>query len=825
VTKPREIATPRIDLSPTQLAFVNSKAIVNVLYSNTGEGKSARAGTKIIMFDGSTKNVEDLECGDLLMGDDSTPRKISRLATGLDQMFEIIPVKGESFVVNGGHILALKRTRMVRNIYKFGNDFKAGEIVHITVNDFLSKSSRFKHIHKLYRVGVEFPERKLPIPPYLAGIWLGDGTRIFPEITSADHEIVSYLKETAKNFNLRLVENKSTGSVKCKKYRFSGENSNKRQNRLLNFINDFTLNVKKHIPLIYKANSRRNRLELLAGLIDTDGWLNHQGYQIIQKEKQLAEDIAFVARSLGLAAYVKPRIKKIRSIGFSGTYYHVMISGDCSEIPVRINRKKCSPRKQKKDVLVTGIKEVRPIGIEKYYGFVVDRNHHFLFGDFTVTHNTFAAIIDCMTHARNQGVPIRGAIVRDTHQNIKTSTVPSIEKVLLPNFGPKSYLFKDDFKLLTIFSNPRVVLDLFGIDDPTSLGKLQGPEYAWIMLEEPAPIAGAGRTNAGLSEDVFNAALVRCTRQEGTVGRLVVTMNPADEDHWTYRRFFEDPAVDPDNPLITRKVFRIKPGENIHVSELSRQAVRSAYKNDPASFLRYAKGEFAPVYRGKKVTPEFDPKGHVHESPLVPAQGLVGFRMWDGYSNPCVHMGQITQTGRAVFIDTHMVENSDIRVLIETKVLPSMGSPKWKDKCKSWRDIGDISMMTPDQSNKQESAGKVVETQLHTVFERGPSRWEIMKIGLGHALRLKNEIGLHMVVINPEDRQLIKALDGAWSYKTDPSGNITSTIPQKDKWSHIGDAFANGVNVLFPSNEIKVDKEKFKKQRQQMIERAQSYST
>jgi hypothetical protein len=438
---------------------------------------------------------------------------------------------------------------------------------------------------------------------------------------------------------------------------------------------------------------------------------------------------------------------------------------------------------------------------------------------------TYAAIFDSIAHAKNQGVPIRGAIVRDTHQNIKTSTVPSIEKALLPKLGPKSYLFKDDFKLLTIFSIPRVTLDLFGIDDPTSLGKLQGPEYAWIMLEEPAPIAGAGRTNAGLSEDVFNAALVRCTRQEGTIGRLVVTMNPADEDHWTYRRFFEDPDIDPDNPLITKKVFRIKPGENTHVSELSRQAVRSAYKGDPSSLLRYAKGEFAPVYRGKKVTPEFSVKDHVYEAPLIPFPGLVGFRLWDGYGNPCVIMGQITQTGRAVFIDTFLIENSDIRVLIETKVLPAMGTPKWKDKCKAWRDIGDFSMLTPDQSNKQESAGKVVETQLHTVFERGPTKWEIMKIGLGHALRMKNEHGHHMVVINPENRLLIKALDGAWSYKVDNSGNQTSTIPQKSLWSHPGDAFANGVNVLFPSNEIKVDREKFKKQRQQMIERASSYST
>lgn len=133
-------------------------------------------------------------------------------------------------------------------------------------------------------------------------------------------------------------------------------------------------------------------------------------------------------------------------------------------------------------------------------------------------------------------------------------------------------------------------------------------------------------------------------------------------------------------------------------------------------------------------------------------------------------------------------------------------------------------MLTPDQSNKQESAAKVIERDLGTVFERGPSKWEIMKSGLGHALRLKNEVGMHMVVINPENRLLIKTLSGAWAYKVDNSGNVTSSIPIKNYFSHIGDTFANAVNVLFPANEVKVDKEKTRKMRQQMSERINSYA-
>lgn len=402
---------------------------------------------------------------------------------------------------------------------------------------------------------------------------------------------------------------------------------------------------------------------------------------------------------------------------------------------------------------------------------------------------TFASIISIIVHAQRNGKPIRVAIVRDTHQNIKTSTVPSI----IDAIGPICR-FYNDYKMLRIFSNPPVEVHLFGIDDLASLSKLQGPEYAMIWLEEPAPMSD--RINAGLSEDVFNAALVRCARQKGTIPRLQVSMNPSDQEHWTYKRFLEDAVLDPDNPLITRKVWFIRYGENIYVSEVSRQAVKAAYKNDPAAYARYVQGEFAAVYHGQKVVPQFSKALHVHADLLKPSTGLVSWASFDGWHNPGCILGQLTPSGRIVILDElKMPKGGDIRSLLNSQVIPMINSPRWKDKARGWRAMGDFSMRQPDQSNKMETSARVIEEALETYFESGPARWEHIKAGVGKAFNT-NIMGTPMVIIDPRCRILIKGLEGAWHYKSDMAGNISGSLPVKNEVSHLCDAGANALCVL-----------------------------
>lgn len=65
-------------------------------------------GTKIRMYDGSVKNIEDIQNGELVMGDDSTPRLTYGKTSGKERMYRIIPNSGEPFECNESHILSLK---------------------------------------------------------------------------------------------------------------------------------------------------------------------------------------------------------------------------------------------------------------------------------------------------------------------------------------------------------------------------------------------------------------------------------------------------------------------------------------------------------------------------------------------------------------------------------------------------------------------------------------------------------------------------------------------------------------------------------------------
>lgn len=71
--------------------------------SNPGLGSE----TKILMYDGTIKNIKDISVGDILMGNDSTPRTVIELYSGMDEMYEIIPKKGDSIIMNGTQYISL----------------------------------------------------------------------------------------------------------------------------------------------------------------------------------------------------------------------------------------------------------------------------------------------------------------------------------------------------------------------------------------------------------------------------------------------------------------------------------------------------------------------------------------------------------------------------------------------------------------------------------------------------------------------------------------------------------------------------------------------
>lgn len=360
-----------------------------VIQGPTGFGKCLGLDTLVVLASGDVVPVQDIKVGDRLASPTGDPVTVLSLARGREQMFRITPVKGEPWTCNASHLLSIKLTGTgSRTVFADGQvaTGEKGQVITIRADDFWRSSKTAKRVSKQWRpssVSFDGPSELL-IPPYALGVWLGDGTSKRPDVSKPEGAVVDAWVEYAESVGCS-VRVSSVGR-RCPTYHAATVRG--ASNPALDSLRALNVIDNKHIPVAYKTASERNRLRLLAGLFDTDGYSAKGGVDFISKYESLANDVAFVCRSVGLAAYVKPCRKGIRSTGFVGDYWRVLVSGDCDKIPTR--RLKIEGRRQVKDHLVTGF-EIEPIGEGDYYGFEVTGDRLFLLGDFTVTHNTLVA--------------------------------------------------------------------------------------------------------------------------------------------------------------------------------------------------------------------------------------------------------------------------------------------------------------------------------------------------------------------------------------------------------------------------------------------------
>lgn len=122
-----------------------------LLYHGLGSGKCMAKGTPILMYDLSIKKIEDIKIGDLLMGDDSTPRTVLSLARGGDIMYKIIPENNtfDSYTVNSEHILCLMD--------------ELGLIKEIEVNDYINLPNKENLWGFRSKINIRTEERDLQL--------------------------------------------------------------------------------------------------------------------------------------------------------------------------------------------------------------------------------------------------------------------------------------------------------------------------------------------------------------------------------------------------------------------------------------------------------------------------------------------------------------------------------------------------------------------------------------------------------------------------------------------------------------------------------------
>lgn len=411
---------------PQDISFDHTQTGI-LLFGVNAVGKCYDPETPLLMFDGEIKRCIDIKVGDQLMGDDSKPRNVISMAQGIGPMYDIVSSKGAIIRVNGPHILVLRHAgykkltvcfdRIKDELYyKYKVEWINGEhkiksksfsytekdqlhirkkayefldsipdysdrTLEISVDDYIMKTNLlWKSNYYLYSVGVEFNEQSTDLDPYIVGHWLGNDFSHDPFITTDDEDIVSYYNDYFKRFNLACeFKGDCMSDVTTSEILGSGNCS-----FFTKCLHKYNLLDNKHIPKEYLINSRRNRLKLLAGLVDSDGACsNRYGFEFVFESEKLSIDLCYLVRSLGYIA----NMKECQNTGAIGTYWRIYVVGDnFTEIPLLLEDKRPTLDHNKNSMVQPF--QIRPVGLGNYCGFLLDNNQRHLLGDFMVGHNS-----------------------------------------------------------------------------------------------------------------------------------------------------------------------------------------------------------------------------------------------------------------------------------------------------------------------------------------------------------------------------------------------------------------------------------------------------
>lgn len=338
-------------------------------------------GDEVLDAQGCIRQAKDIYPGDYLMGVDG-PRKVLERHEGMADLYEVNPRWSEPFVVTGNHVLVVEEHRR-----RGSSNHRRWERVEteVTVSDWLCWSEFRQRKSYLIHVGVNFPEEQhLPIDPYSLGVLLGDASLMRGiELSTSVPEIKKVAYDLAESWDLSVSVRQAKNRVPI--YGIVRVDSS-RPNPLFQAMRELGIagchSRQKFLPEIYKIASRRDRLELLAGLLDTDGHQAGGYFEFSTASPHMAQDIVFLARSLGFS--VTTSLKPVNS----WTYYRVNIMGAVDEVPLRVRRKAVDTPDRPWRSRGRSSFKIRSMGRGRFVGWTIDGDHRYLTKGFVVTHNS-----------------------------------------------------------------------------------------------------------------------------------------------------------------------------------------------------------------------------------------------------------------------------------------------------------------------------------------------------------------------------------------------------------------------------------------------------
>lgn len=322
--------------------------------------------------------LKDLQIGDEVFGPDGEPTKVVAKSPVYSNraLYEVKTYDGEVIYADAKHLWNVRTSTRVKDPYR---NIKTEELV-------IPRSSPFmipRH------APVQYPQCELPIDPWVLGAWLGDGTSSLGRMTAHPDDVVFMRGEFRRRGyeTTDLADKFSFGVLKLVG-----------QLRGIGVLNN------KHIPEIYMTASYLQRMDLLRGLMDTDGNVTKTGQCVFHnKDEKLVAQVVELLHSLG-------RKCQKRSYKTKGSKF-----GDCLMHRVTFKLKDCAlmPRK-------------------RYWTKTThDKQHRSI----TVRKTSLYGSVQCITVAREDGLFLAGRGYVVTHNSEQEAALAEVN----PEIYDKTY--------------------------------------------------------------------------------------------------------------------------------------------------------------------------------------------------------------------------------------------------------------------------------------------------------------------------------------------------------------------------------------------------
>ena len=343
----------------------------NIILQPRQSGKALSLDTRIPTPDGWT-TMGDINVGDKILGNDGNPTEVSFKTDVMinHNCYEVSFDNGDVITADAEHLWEV-----------YHSDWHLKKTLRpkvMTTEEILSKVKSYRP--KTGRVfiptpkSLKLPKQNLPIDPYTLGEWLGDGKSssnciygTYDDLT----EIGSFIENAG--YVLLPMRNDKNNYVQT----ISGLSHQLRSENLYN---------NKHIPDVYLRSSKYQRIQLLRGLMDSDGSCDQTGScEFYQKNESLLNQVRELLSSLGIKS--TKRSKSVNdetywTLSFSTKKFYVFNLKRKRERQKELKNHPKNERLYIKSIVKVDSVPVRCIQVDNH-------NHMFLCGNTMIpTHNT-----------------------------------------------------------------------------------------------------------------------------------------------------------------------------------------------------------------------------------------------------------------------------------------------------------------------------------------------------------------------------------------------------------------------------------------------------